>query len=111
MAIPAQGDRIEPAGNGPSRRAKLFTTATAVAIAAATAATTGFLLPRHAFVASAIIGVEGGPGAMRPALAQAAADAAVSRRVLTRAAANGTVPADELSRTVRAEVGHVPGSL
>ena len=111
MTIPAQGDRIEPAGLGLARRAKLLSAAAAASLALATALTTGFVLPRHAFVASAIVGIEGGQAALRPALAQAAADAAVSRQVVARASSSGSAPADILSRAVRAEIGHVPGSL
>ena len=111
MIIPAQASRNAPAISGPTRRAKLMSATAAAAIALSTGLSAGYVLPRHAFVASAIVGIEGGQAALRPALAQAAVDAAGSRQVLARAASSGSVPADTLSGAVRAEIGHVPGSL
>ena len=93
-----------------------------MALAFGAALATGLLLPGQAFVATSVVGVEGGPSGLRPALIQAAADAAVSRHVMSLAAASMAAPEatgqrpaartlDRLSSAVRVETGRVPGTL
>ncbi len=97
------------------------------ALAAVGALAVGLALPQPTYKAAAVVAVEGGAASIRPAMIQAGLDAAVSRSVISHAAAAlaGTAPKDPaalhardvehlavgLAHAVRADLGSIGGTL
>ena len=86
-----------------------------VGLALAAAVGASFVLPRAEYSAAAVVGVEGGPASLRPAMIQAAADAARSRQVAVRAAsvlpAKFAMRPEALAAALQVDAGRVPGTL